>query len=444
MTSKISMMNRYLLICALICASTVSFAQDTVFYRGKVVVPLDSSVIKATDALYNRVRSNLESQGALILRRKGAHFLEQMKVIAEPSTLSGYGTHYKWQLQTAIDTNFQKRQHILNWDTRIPIAIGGKRWANNLFVASIHIEPRLKVRILNNDASLGDSSEPVRTPSLMGGINIFLAPIGWSVKEKWQERVGKNRLKTTYFGLSMYHHSNGQDGEHFDSSGVVQAYNGDFSEQLIVDVGMGSVHEYFGKWNLHKNSTSAKRSGKTPKVRAAPNQTPTNYDRLFYWKLGFEWHSKKLGPIYNSGESWQKYKMYGRKRINLQMGWAITPEYADIMFDEKTPGKYHQLTPYQSKELCRFVWNLKFIADRELNVGNINALQPATISERINTNISMYWRIPGTQGVALFLQVGYYGSDNYNIYFQRRYIEIRSGLAYGFLKYPKAGDFGVD
>lgn len=404
-------------------------AQVPETYRGKEIVPLDKS-ISDIEAYYEEISDSLLSPEVLERRSKSLSFYEEMKIVSEPSTLSVIGTHWKYQFNRAD----QKKQYVLNWDTKIPIALGGKGWASRHWISSVHIEPLFKVRIFRNDHAFGDSSLPVRTPSLMGGITYFGTPLNWWLQDKG------NYVQSHYFAFRGYHHSNGQDGQHFDSTGNVYVYNGDFGEQVIFDFMAGGIYNFYSK---KKETQDLKEEQKREdwdekrirKKHAYANPNPTNHNRMLYWRLGYEWHPVKVFGIDNTSVNWLPHNLYGRHRFNLQVSYSIIPQYRDLLYDGKS--KYYQLTRYQSKELFRFVWNFKLIADPTYNVGSINDLSPANIGHRINTNLTAYWRIIGTQGAAIFAQAGYYGSDNYNIYFQRQFVEFRCGLAYGFFKYPK-------
>jgi hypothetical protein len=51
--------------------------------------------------------------------------------------------------------------------------------------------------------------------------------------------------------------------------------------------------------------------------------------------------------------------------------------------------------------------------------------------KRLNVWVTAYWIMPQTRSSALFAQAGYYGSDNYNIYFAQSLWQFRFGLAFG-------------
>jgi len=181
-------------------------------------------------------------------------FHNTLQVIREPTTASGLWTNYNW----VID-GYQKNPFILDADVNFPIAV---RAPIKGLYSSVHFIPKFKFRIFKNDESvpfgIGDVSRPVRTPSAMPGIAWYFTPKSW-----WHRTDNVDTFKDKYFGIHLFHHSNGQDGVELDTVklGEINTYNGNFSENLVVKFVFGgrriSPTDYssFGKKNISKVKT---------------------------------------------------------------------------------------------------------------------------------------------------------------------------------------------
>lgn len=71
---------------------------------------------------------------------------------------------------------------------------------------------------------------------------------------------------------------------------------------------------------------------------------------------------------------------------------------------------------------------------------NLEKVKAFDMSKRLNLWLTTYYVIGFSKHAALFSQVGYFGSDNYNIYFNQSIWNIRLGLTFGFFEQPEAPD----
>ena len=240
-----------------------------------------------------------------------------------------------------------------------------------------------------------------------------------------------------FLGLHIFHHSNGQDANEFNPDGTINLYNGNFSEFVIGELILGSVKEFYSQNSKQYSDTGKKQKSKTLEVPTHYHTPFTEPNRMEYYKAGFEYHDKSI-----TDSAFLAHNLYGRFRLNLQGGYSLTPSSTDIILGKDSV--YYAVTPVQSKESWRFVLNISYILDPVYNSGDEFTQTPVNIlnlSKRANFNLTAYCRsILASPNAALFLQVGYYGSDPYNIYFQQSFWQIRAGLALAFFKYPTSGD----
>ena len=402
---------------------SASIAQTNTF-RGKPVIPYQTPkcAIEKDSILQKEWIEKYKLDALLNSRRKALDFFNTLNTIAEPSTISWIGTDYTYY----PDRNNQKKIFVLNGDIKTPIALGGKKWRLN----TLQFIPQFKVRIFQNDPVHNDRSLPVRTPSyLPGGVWFF------SFKNLWKRNEQDNTLKGKYFGIYLFHHSNGQDGTEFvDSTGKLNVYNGNFAEALVGEFIFGGVKEYYSSPAMKRGSTTTKiAKSKTQKLESSVNP-----DRLLYWKISFEWHEAS----YVTEQVFRNYHLYGKNRVNFQLGLSTIPTYIDLLYSSEKQA-YVAVTPKQSKEAWRYILNMNYILDVPYNAGDLNRVtpvKPLDITKRLNLYATVYRRIPGAPNAGVFFQLGYYGSDNYNIYFQQSLWQCRFGLALAFFRYPKSGD----
>jgi hypothetical protein len=106
----------------------------------------------------------------------------------------------------------------------------------------------------------------------------------------------------------------------------------------------------------------------------------------------------------------------------------------------KTFSKKFDLKYKKIKETNRLSFNFEYITDLSYNAGGYNNLEKikfTDVSKRLNISLTYYKRFLDSKYPALFAQLAYYGSENYNIYFQKSSFQARIGLAFGFFKYEK-------
>jgi hypothetical protein len=265
---------------------------------------------------------------------------------------------------------------------------------------ALYFNPEFEVRIFNNDKSVGDSSLPVRTASSRPGGELF---ISHSALYK------KGRNQNFGFSVKGYHHSNGQDGEEFNTTdkpwgkkGYFNTYNGNFSDDFVVEVN-GIMFQ--------KN-------------------TSNTVNR--YLKFGY---SKSTG----SAEGMKKYNVYGTNRFNLLYTYKWSPNYKRNIVDHKNKKVYNITDKSYPVERLRVEFFASLITNT-MNVGPINNLSKATFSDRINFHSTLHFRLPGFNAAGLFFEGGYYGQDTYNAYFQRSAWFAKTGLSFGLFTYPKQAD----
>ena len=357
-------------------------------------------------------------------RQKSFDFFKTMSTLSEPSTISFLPLDKTWNLTKT----YQKKLFLLNADIQIPVSLGGKKWGRK-WLNTVHIIPQFKVRILQNDALQGDESLPVRTPSYLPRITYYGTP-----QRLWQRTTQNNNTLSTFFGLSAFHHSNGQDGNEFTDQGQINFYNGNFGENLVFEFTIGGVYDWYTKQPASRKAYSNRvKFGMERTVRTRKRSKP---DRRLQARCSFEWHPSKW-----TNQAFLPLDLYGKTRINLQCGLSLLPSFHDLVFNGK---KFIAITPAQQKESHRFVFNLSYILDKGYSKGDLNSQIPLSFTQvkhRLNFNITAYWRIRGTAFASLFVQAGYYGSDAYNIYFQQQLWQIRGGLAMAFFEYPRKGDY---
>ncbi len=91
------------------------------------------------------------------------------------------------------------------------------------------------------------------------------------------------------------------------------------------------------------------------------------------------------------------------------------------------------LTEYGHYEQMRFIFEMNIITNNLILglLGNERDAKPLDC-KRFNLSFTGHYRIPGANMASGFLSVGYYGSDPYNVYYQRSLYFLRFGLGIGF------------
>ncbi len=384
--------------------------------------PLD-----ATTRVASRPNDSIVSR--VVTRRvSNYYFFKTVRELSTPSTIpfpllsithNTYGT--------------QKRPFVLDADIVTPIAIGGKRWAIGNWMHTVHIIPQFKIRVFQNDPSVGDKSMPVRTPGTIPGVTYYGALRKW-----WDpnETKGFNLLNNLYFGFKAFHHSNGQDGPEYSTAkpGTINTYNGNFAEQVVFEFIAGGktilLPDNGGALNSkgNKRRLSNNKPGKEIYIKA------TNRHEIF-WKAGYELHPQKI-----SSQAFDSLSIYGRHRLNLTLGLSLSPGLTEFIGDGT---HWWDVVEESNYERWRFTIDVNYILDGDYRSGN--TLNPEAIpffnaTKRLNLWATAYWIMGASRHSALFAQFGYYGSDNYNIYFNQSIWNFRFGLAFGFFDQPDTPD----
>ncbi len=391
-------------------SNKINFVEDTVvlvsdstlIYQGEIInftntlFSIGSSVILPAEGIYKTYKKILQT------RENTMNFFRMQQKLSEPSTISLFD-------QTNVRQGVQKKPYILNANIQIPIALGGYRWNVKGVLATVHLIPQFKVRIFQDDTSVGDISRPVRTPSYMPGGILFLTH-----EKIWNEQRKNNH----YVGFKVFHHSNGQDGPEFVDN-EVNVYNGNFGEQAVFEFIYGGVH---------KTKPTPKKVDIDDYSKQFKMYSETSYNHLISWRVSYEYHPYNL-----STEYFRDLNLYGRNRINASLDLMKISKYNTYIFIPEI-GHYKKIRSNDEKEKWRLSIHLNYIIDQEYSTGN-NIVQKEVEfldKSRINFYLSAFMPLRGSPYTALFCEAGYYGSDPYNIYFQYRMLYARFGVSLNF------------
>ncbi|MBL0310993.1 MAG: hypothetical protein IPP77_15405 [Bacteroidetes bacterium] len=245
---------------------------------------------------------------------------------------------------------------------------------------SVAFEPRVSARIM-----LG-TSHPVRTPSYNPGFTVYC-------------RLLNDSTHLLSFVGSLFHHSNGQDGPTLDSSGtapfLMNTKNGSFATNYYT---LGFA---YGQSFQHQKLTFQTNS-----------------------RIEIEHH------IFGIDEG-MKHR-FGNVRLNMKFGTIVLGRYIEkIKVGRK---KFAALREQQLVELFRFTGTINLILDK------FTGPQSGTFGRRINLELAIMYRFPGSPNMSVMLAGGYYGQDPYNIYMYDRYGFVRIGFATGFFVYRLSPD----
>jgi hypothetical protein len=355
-------------------------------------------------------------------RQENYLFHRTMRMLQEPSTVTSFTT---W---TINNLGYDKKNFVLDADLQIPISFGGKRFGLN----EVEVIPRFQVRIFHNDPNVpygpnGDVSLPVRTPSAMPGAAYYHSFRSWWEKEKFPFR---------FIGLYAYHHSNGQDGYELDTTNNqkrVNVYNGNFSEDLVFEFMIGGRIKSIANdkpllSESNKNKVHDNKPGKQIFIKRANEQE-------FYWKLSYEWHPQAL-----SNTVFDSLHMMGRHRINIRSALIFLPTFSEYIGDGT---QWCNIVPEKRYERWRITGNLSYILDGDYyrgDVANLEKINFFNLNRRLNFWVTGYRVIGHSGNAAVFAQAGYWGSDNYNIYFNESLWQFKFGLAFAFFDQPDEED----
>jgi len=216
-----------------------------------------------------------------------------------------------------------------------------------------------------------DSSFSVRTPSYQPNIRLYY-------------RLNNDLPAYRYLELNVFHHSNGQD------------------QPSLIN----------GEWNTYNGNFS------------------TNFIRL-----GYNWGHHDLGDMRHAGIFLQQHfgipgaleqdgnldGVYGQTRLQVEYLYRVISRisYPDPVTNTEGFALY--------KEKFRFYPSLSYILAGLKDVGAFD------VSRRLNMELSSYYSFKSWKRAALFLTLGYYGEDPYNIYFNQNYGFVRFGIATGHM-----------
>jgi hypothetical protein len=363
------------------------------------------------------VDSLSEEEKEIISQRTWASgFTQTLHKIGEPSIASFAFTDFTYN----SNPQKQKKPFILNTTIQPIIALGGKRWYIKNYIHTFQVVPSLTIRIFENDSSQNDHSMPVRTPDFICRFNYF-----FSHKKLWND----DSHYKTYFGVSIFHHSNGQDGYEFNPDGTINTYNGNFSEIAVLELMAAGMKVY------QKPLTASQRVRKVKGTRQIQLESKNS---MLYWRLSFEKHPNSL-----TTPKVVNYHLYGKNRVNLQLGYLFNPRSRHVVYAKQKQKWVPIEADFHSREVRRVVFNMSYILDNGYNTASINSLQRVDFlnaSKRLNMDLTWYERIGTSNDYAVFMRVGYYGSDPYNVYFQESLFVARVGIAFGNFMAGERGD----
>jgi len=367
-----------------------------------------------------------DMQNEIKTQRVHYEFYKTLRKIHEPSTVSSFTN---W---TFNNLGYQKKNFILDGDLNIPIAI---QLSGKIGLNTLHIIPRFKFRIFQNDPDFphsanGDASLPVRTPSAMPGIAYYWAHPNW-----WTDQEDKH-IQNIYLGIYAYHHSNGQDGNELDTIlvGEINTYNGNFGEDLVFEFIFGASKKFRSIQNDKWFGTEYNEKVGNYKLGKKLTLKPSTGHEL-HWRVGYEFHPKVVSnPVFDSLD------MYGRHRLNISLSYLRLPKFWSFIGDND---EWCSIGPERNYEKWRHTLNISYILDNKYKRGNY--LNPEVVSyfnlkRRLNISYTLYYVIGRSRFSALFAQVSYFGTDNYNIYFNNSLTSIRIGVAFGFFDQPHKSD----
>lgn len=368
-----------------------------------------------------KLRDSIFSQ-----RNTTVDFYQKQIFFSEPSLLSPIFFDYNTD---------DKKPFVLHSDVRLPIGLGGPRWSSrkkneSFWMSYVEVLPAFKVRIFQNDPAKGDTSIPVRTPSLMAGISYIGTSNKWWNKPIAYDEDSNACTVSHYIGLTAYHHSNGQDGSELIDN-QVNLYNGNFGEQVVFKFFYGGnfIANNSSMGNFYDINHRRENYSGRPKSR----RSALNKEDIFYWRTGFEYHAWE---VFGTNVVFKEHYLYGRHRIQLQGGYVLTPFFRDVYFNGKEWVSLNPSKPVTRTEAFRVIANIEYITDLKYNEGkNVLFLRKVgffDIRKRLNVDLTAYYILPGTTSSSLFFRLAYFGSDNYNIYFQNSFFELRLGLAFSF------------
>jgi hypothetical protein len=345
-------------------------------------------------------------------RESAQDFFHTLMYVSDPTLLSAYTEYDRgWPNKK----EFAVKPYYMQAQINTPIPIGGK-WAKTVkggLRFAVFLHPDVEFRLLRNDRLRGDSSTPIRTPNFKPGMTMF-----FTQSKLWDARKDKH-----YFGLKIYHLSNGQDGVHFrpQDGGYYNRYNGDFSDFIVFQFIYGG---FYARDHIAVDTNKLVNRSKYNRVL----YTSSN----LYWKAAFTVYPRRFLDSVLVAQS-----MYGKYRTQIQFGWIYAPVYQGGIYN-RSEHQFHPMYLPEKRERFRVWVDMEYIWDVPYRSGPLQSLQNVPIydiTKRMNITLTGSYRIWGTPFAGVFAQVGYYGSDPYNVYFQQSLLFVRAGISAGFLIY---------
>ncbi|MCZ4225476.1 hypothetical protein [Pedobacter rhodius] len=216
-------------------------------------------------------------------------------------------------------------------------------------------------------------SAGVRTPSYRLGGALYA-------------RLNSNPENYKYAELAFTHHSNGQDQDAINANGSVNTLTGNFNANYL------TLSYRFGHFN--------------------PIRSDGSYFSINY-RVGLQWYK------------WFRYE----PALDYGFGFTrILYNFSLRRYDEiEKKSKIKNLNK-EEKETWRLNAEVSYAVNKIPEKNSWNA------GKRLNAEINFNYSFPFMHNVFLMAAVGYYGEDNYNIYFQDHYEYMRFGLSSGFLR----------
>ena len=289
-----------------------------------------------------------------------------------------------------FDRGSPKGWYVLSADI-IPQFVVGGEWTR----MAAHLTARYQVRIFHDDKIAGDSSQPVRTPSFMPGATVYYA----------LHRTPPEIKSLNYVSLSVFHHSNGQDGNELKENGELNLYNGNFSTNYIEPA-------YHFRRRYFDNISMAR--------KICEDAEPNYFD--LYGRVGYEIHFNTTGELKSS---------YGTQRLNFSLGLIRVRNYCDYVKGRQVnlADTTLQVGDSYYRERYRMIFSTTIIGgSRDRNLSDLK--------NRLNVDLSFHYRIPSSPNTSGFIGLGYTGSDTYNIYYEQNYFYVRAGISLGFFVAP--------
>lgn len=218
-----------------------------------------------------------------------------------------------------------------------------------------------------------EASAGVRTPSYRLGFAAYA-------------RLNPDPDRYQYAELAFTHHSNGQDQSALNLDGTINTLTGNFNANYL---------------------TASYRFGHSSPV--VENGSYYSFNQ----RVGFQWHKFfRYEPALDLG--------FGFTRVLYNFSWR--------KYDQIERNATNKAKVKTEKETWRLNTEVSYA------VNKIPAKNFIHVGKRLNAEVNFNYSFPFMNNVFLMAAVGYYGEDNYNIYFQDHYGYMRFGFSSGFLR----------